>query len=143
MSLREDCIESIEEAETDNAEVRGYLLLKQDVEAIKAAIQEYLISSETTKFEHDGVNLTMVQAHKRFWNPDKLKQIIGKAMFIKVSNYTIDPAKIDELVKAGKLEENEIAPAFEEVANKPYLRISYAASDGGEEAERLAEALGV
>jgi hypothetical protein len=142
VSLREDYLENIQSAESDSDEVKEYLDMKQEVDTLKIAVQEYLVETGTKEIEHDGVRAVIIKGQIGTWSKEKLRKILTKSEWLKVTTYEIDKDKLDEAVKAGTIDEKKIQGAYVTVEKKPYIRFFYSASDEGEESESLAAALG-
>jgi hypothetical protein len=117
---------------------------EEDAE-LEAAIREFVLNSYEagSGYEDDRVRLTKVQGHTRTWNVDKLQAKLSRGLFKSVTQITVVPAKIDEMVRKGKIDLDAIADAYEERANKPYVKPT-AKKDGLDaeaEADNLAELL--
>lgn len=106
---------------------------------LDAKVREYVLKKGT--IETPGYKLTVVQGFTRAWNGEALAKIVPKGLFLKIVDYTPNPEKIDELVKAGKLDAKKIGKAFIETPKAPYVKVTKKKDDGGDEADRVAEAL--
>lgn len=114
--------------------------LQNELAALKAAVDAFVLDHEA--YEDDTYKLTRVQGHRRTWNADKLEAILPRGLFKRVIKITVDPAKLDQLVRAKKIDGKKIDPAFEETPNAPYVKYTVKSEDSGaSEAEGLAEAL--
>jgi hypothetical protein len=103
-------------------EEHDYLTLKKDIGALKAGMLEYMVEYDVAQAPADGGRFSLVRRTRTRWNPDKLKRILSKSQIIKVSRFDIDPEKLDDLVRQGKLDRKKIAPALEQTPEKPHIR---------------------
>lgn len=118
-----------------------------EMEAERAGLKEAIdkaIVEDGVEYDTDEIKITRVQSHKRVWNVDKLEAILPRPLFRKVIKIAVDPDKLDQLVKAGQVDEKKLDPAFEETPQKAYARWTWKAdkSKGSDEAESLAAKLG-
>jgi hypothetical protein len=109
--------------------------------ALKSAIDAYVLDHD--EFETDTLKITRVQAHRRTWNIDTLAKIVPRGIFKNIVKMTVDPAKIDALVKEGRLDSKKIAPAYVETPNAAYVKWTEKSdtTSGADEADALADAL--
>jgi hypothetical protein len=120
--------------------------LQEERGALKEAVDEYVMEKvKDGQYEDDTYKLTRTQGHTRTWNVDKLEAILPRALFKRVIKITVDGQKVDELVRAKKIDRKKIRAAFEERPNKPYVKHTKKAADDSakrsKEAESLAEKL--
>lgn len=108
--------------------------LDDTIKRLKASLLDYV--EKKGDYEDDDFKVTRVQGFTRTWNPARLAAILPKGVFLKVVNYVPDAGKIDELVKAGKIDLDKIKPAFEETPKAAYPKITKKSkSDKGAEGE--------
>lgn len=108
--------------------------------ALKAAVDAYVIDKDN--YEDDTIKVTRVQGFRRAWDVAKLEKILPRGIFKNVVKIEVDPAKLNEYVNKGKIEEEKITPAFVETPNAPYTKWTPKTKGAGEaEAEDLAAAL--
>lgn len=122
----------------------GVAALQAEIETLDADIKAYVLDSEEN-YEDDKYKLTRVQGFRRHWDTDKLEKILPRGIFKNAVTIQADPQKIDQLVRDGKVKMNLIAPAYVEVPNTAYVKVSRKRNDeqkGDVEAAALAEALG-
>jgi hypothetical protein len=116
--------------------------LQEDIASLKEDIDAYVIDNED--YEDDDYKLTRVQGFRRKWDTAKLEKILPRGIFKNIVKVEADPVKIDEYVRSGKLKAKLIEPAFEELPNKPYVKMtkkSHAEEKGETEAQSLAAKL--
>jgi hypothetical protein len=82
-----------------------------------------------------------VQGHTRRWDVKELEAILPRGIFKNVTTLTVDHAKIDEYVRAKKIDREAIADAFIETPNKPYVKWTPKKADQSERAEAEADSL--
>jgi hypothetical protein len=109
--------------------------------ALRAAIDKFVLDGKD--YEDEDVMITRVQGHRRRWDVKKLETILPRGIFKNVVKIEVDPAKLDEYVRKGKIKREVIEPAFEETPNAPYAKWTEKSDKdrGGKEADKLAEAL--
>lgn len=118
--------------------------LREEDAKIEADVKEFVLANYEASegYEDDRVKVTKVVPHTRVWNADKLKKLVKPGVFKKVVEVKVVPAKIDELVRAGKIDMDGISSAFEETENRAYVKISAkSTSDNSDEAASLLEKL--
>src|SRR3954454_9324041 len=121
--------------------------LAAEKEILVDAVDRYVLDKfePGSGYEDESVKITKVVSHRRYWNPEKLRKILPTSMYKLVIQASVDGAKIDELVREGKIDRDKIESAFEEIPNTPYVKRS-AKNDkedrSAEEAAGLAAALG-
>jgi hypothetical protein len=103
-------------------EEHGYMTIKDNIGTLKTAMLEYMVDQDIAQAPADGGRFSLVRRTRTRWNPDKLKKILSKSQIIKVSRFDIDPEKLDDLVRQGKLDRKKIAPALEQTPEKPHIR---------------------
>lgn len=117
--------------------------LQTEYESLKQAHDSYIVEhySAGEGYEDDDWLATKVVSHTRTWNVDALMKLVPRAILKPALKVSIDTAKLDDLVKRGKIERKTIASAFTESPNKPYAKItrkSKTKERGASEAEGLA-----
>lgn len=120
--------------------------LEEEVGLLSEAINGYVLDhyDDGDGYEDSDWKATRVVSHRRTWNVERLARLVPKAVFKNVTTTTVVPAKIDQMVRAGKVTLDELAPAYEETANAPYVKVTRRSesSDAGQsEAEELAAKL--
>ena len=139
--------EAIDEVREEN----GLAEMEKDAAAYKAAAQEFLVRSNTDHIQGEGWHGTVVRgAGTSHWieteddmpeTTDRdvvpLRTIIeekckseisekgskARKLWMKMTKRVLDTDAIEELVKEGKLDVDEISPAWFETQRAPYLRI--------------------
>lgn len=125
--------------------------MEKDAVAYKAAAQEFMLRTDQEHIEGDGWHGTIVKGSgTSHWieteddipenardDVDSLDAIIerkceslisekgskARKLWMKMTKRVVDPVAIEELVNEGKLDVDEIAPAWYETPRAPYLRI--------------------
>lgn len=92
-------------------------------------------------YEDDAIRITKVQGHSRRWNAETLMRLVPRGVFKTLVDVTVVPAKVDDAVKAGRITLEQIADAFEETPNRPYLKRTVKAQGREDQAASLAEKL--
>lgn len=115
--------------------------MREEDAALAQAVEEFVLTSYEPGqgYEDDRVKLTKVQSHTRRWSAEKLEKLVTRGMFKNLVAVTVVPAKIDEMVRKGKLKLEDVAEAYEERPNKPYVRPT--AKKDGLDAESSADLL--
>lgn len=121
--------------------------MREEKQILIDAVERYVLDKYEpgSGYEDESVKITKVVSHKRYWNPDKLRKILPTSVYKLVIKVSVDGAKIDELVREGKIDRERIESAFEEIPNTPYVRRSLKSDKSdrsAEEAAGLAAALG-
>lgn len=119
---------------------------QQDIDAMRQAVDKYVIEKYEAGdgYESDTWKATKVVGHDRSWNLKKLEKIVPRGILKNVLKISVDAKKLDELVKAGRIDRDEIEDAFEEKPKAPYVKITRKESKtdkAAEEAASLAEKL--
>ena len=117
--------------------------LQQEIADLKLGIDAYVLDRED--YEDDDYKLTRVQAFRRRWDVDKLEAILPRGLFKNIVKIEVDPIKLDQLVREGRITAKKIEPAYTETPNQPFVKItkkSHAEEKGSAEAESLAAKLG-
>ena len=120
--------------------------LRIEKQELEDAVDKYVLDhyKPGDGYEDDSVKITKVVSHKRYWDPDKLRKLLPTKLYKLVINVSVNSAKLDELVREGKIDREKIESAFEEIPNTPYAKRtakSDKGSRGAEEAAGLAAAL--
>lgn len=110
------------EAERILEEEYDYLTLGAEVDSLKTSIRDFMIDQDVAQAKGDGGHWSLIRRTKTKWNPAKLKKILSKGQMIKVSTFTVDPDKLDDMVRKGKIDKKKIAPALEQTPEKPHIR---------------------
>ena len=141
-ALRAECEYELEQL-LDTPEIRE---LREDIGKLTEAIDEYIVEhyQASDGYEDDNIKLTKVVGHTRRWNPDKLRKLLPTRLYKLVIKVSVDSAKLDELVREGKIERDKIESAFEEMPNAPYVKRTDKTDrkTREDEAAKLQEALG-
>ena len=136
-------LEDIDALDAEITRLTAPLQIARD--ALQGVVNEYVLKSYEPGegYVDDAHRLTVVQSHTRKWNPDKLRKLVPMHIFKNITEVKVIPAKVDEYVRAGKIERADIEEAFEEHANAPYIKATTkAGNSGASEAAALAERLG-
>lgn len=114
-----------------------------DLAALNAAVDKYMLAHYKPKqgIETPRMNLTIVQSHKRQWDAAILERLVPRAVFKNLVEVTVIPAKIDEYVRAKKIDRKKIEKAYVETPNKPYVKRSKKKANTDERAEQQADSL--
>jgi hypothetical protein len=116
-----------------------------EIADLTEAIDNFILSRYDAGdgFENDNWKATHVQGHRRSWDVSKLEKLLPRGIFKNVVKITADPQKIDEYVRAKKINMDDIQEAYVETPNKPYTKVTAKSTARGEaEAESLAAKLG-
>jgi hypothetical protein len=136
VSSESDVQEAIGEIEVRKALMQPVIA---EIAALKEAVDAYV--EKKGNIETDTHKLTRVQGFTRKWNVDKLKKIVPKGIFLQLCNLTPDPDKIDQAVRAGRLDAKKIAPAFEETPKAAYVKWTEKKESNSARQEEQADAL--
>ena len=117
--------------------------LKRKREDIKEAVDAYVLKHFKAQdgIETPGYKLTHVQGHTRTWDAAKLESLVPRGIFKNLVALTVVPAKIDEYVRAKKIDRDAIAAAYTEKPNKPYVKWSPVKESSADRAESEAAGL--
>jgi len=119
--------------------------LRVEYDALNAAIDKYMLKRPAgTKVESERVNISVVQSHKRWWDTDKLKDLVPRHVYKNITYLEVDKDALDNAVRAGEITREQIQDAFMEKPNTPYVKRTPVGSarDGQAEADSLAAAAG-
>lgn len=124
MQLIEDREDMIAEAEKVMEEEYEYLTFKAEREALMDAVRIFMLENDVAQVQRPdrGYKLTLRRDWTSRWNPERLRNLVSKNVWLKITKPVIDPDKIDDLVRKGELDRKKIGPAFEQSPKKPYLR---------------------
>lgn len=120
--------------------------MRDEIAKLAAARDAYVIAKveASDSIEVGNVTLTKVVGHRRSWNPEKLQRLLPTRLYKLVIDVKVNSAKLDELVREGKIDRKKIEAAYEEVPNKPYVKRTVKGKDedkAADEADKLKEAL--
>jgi hypothetical protein len=136
---REAMIEAIEvkmEAEYD------YLSLQEEVAGLKETLRSFMDKNDHAHVVRPDYKITLVRRSRTSWNEEKLKGLVPKGVWMKITKLVVDRDKIDDLAREGVIDLDKIAPALESKPEKPYLRWYRGNEKAGEgEAAELAKVL--
>lgn len=134
-----DKIEELDNSITQVEQDSGLMELRAERNELERLVRQYVLDKGNV--ETDTHKLTRVQGFTRGWDGVKLEKLVPKGLFLKIVDYVPNADKIDELVKAGKLDIKTIKSAFIEVPKAPYAKITKKKADDTDEAERVAQTL--
>lgn len=125
----DEAIEAIEIREQGIADLEqqmeeefDYLTMKDEVSQLNEAVRLFMVENDVKHVFRDNYKVTLIRRVTSKWNPDKLKKLVGKSTWLKITDHVVSPAKIDDLVREGKLDERAIAPALESTPTKPFIQ---------------------
>lgn len=114
--------QAIEELEKEMEEQYDYLTMKTEIVSLNEAVKSFMIMAKQKHIFRDGYKLTLVQRASTKWNPERLKKLVPKPMWLKITDQVVSPKKIDDLVKQGKLDDKLIAPALQSTPQAPFVQ---------------------
>jgi len=133
---------AIAECEKMMEEEYDYKTMQQEVKDLKYALTAFMDKNDHAQLIRPDYKVVLVKRSRTIWNEDKLKNLMPKNLWLKVTKLVIDRDAIDDLVREGKIDGDKIAPALESVPDKPYLRWYFSKEGSGEaEANALQEAM--
>jgi hypothetical protein len=113
---------------------------------LQRAVDAFLISKKISELEHANVKLTVVRPHSRYWDGERLKNLVPKRVWLEITKQTPDPDMIEDAIRRGLIKREEIEAAYVEEPKAAYVKKNYGKKDGeekaNEEAERVKEAMG-
>lgn len=112
--------------------------MQSDTTELQRAVADYCARKGRKDVEFGGDDWTVVQRHSRSWNASKLRSKVSKTLWLRITRQTPDQALIDEAIAEGALHENDIADAFEETPQRPYLKRKTGSARNEEEAAAIA-----
>jgi hypothetical protein len=141
-TLLEERNEAIRDVEKIMNEEYDYAEMKAESVALKFAIEDFLVKKNRKALGMKGYRWQLIRPVNRSWDRDRLRELVGKATFLKLVKTEVDPDKVDEFVRSGKLKLNVIEEALIELPKKPYIK-RYESSDDAadEEADRVRKAM--
>lgn len=140
--MLEDRTAEIREIEQAMEEEYGYSTARTEAVCLKQSLDMYMDDKNVKKLEMGDYRYTLIRGERKSWNADKLRAIVGKAMFLKISNVTPDPQKIDDMVRQGKLDDKVIGKALDFTPIKAHTkRFENSEAKGDTEAERVKDAM--
>jgi len=106
---------------------KEYLALKKTIEeaqeklkTLEDTIKDGMLSQGMSKLEVDGKVVSLVQAERRSFNADTLKDLVSAAVFKQVTEPTVKTSLFDAAVSLGKIESQVV----ERVTSKtPYSQL--------------------
>lgn len=99
-----------------------YLTIKAEIPALQDSVKAFMADQDVKNVFRDTYKLTLVRGSSGRWVPDKLKALVPKNVWLKITKLTVDPEKIDDLVRKGDLDRKQIESAYVTTANKPHVR---------------------
>lgn len=119
IEIREGAIADIEQQMEEEFD---YLTMKDEANQLNEAVRLFMVENDVKHIFRDNYKVTLIRRVTSKWNPDKLRQLVGKATWLKITDQVVSPGKIDDLVRDGKLDERAIAPALESKPTKPFIQ---------------------
>ncbi len=121
----------LDELDAEIAEIRaGHLAtLEQRRAQLKRDIDEWVLGAES--YEDDAMKLTRVASKRRYWDTARLEKILPRGIFKNIVKIEADPDKIDQYVRAGRINAKMIEPALVEEPNAPYVKWTRKRQDEG------------
>lgn len=114
--------QAVRDLEAEMEEKYDYLTMKQEAADLIEAVRVFMVSANMKHVFRDTYKLTLIRRATTKWNPDKLKNLVGKATWLKITDQVVSPSKIDDLTREGKLDSKLIAPALEQTPTKPFIQ---------------------
>lgn len=118
----------------------GYSDLQEESLALNKAVIEFMDKDKVEDVDMGTYRAHLQRSYTRGWNGDKLRALVPKGVWLKITKQTPDPEAIEEAVKRGLLMRKQIQSAYEEKPKAPFLRRFQGKTDDNEE-ERVAEVL--
>lgn len=115
--------EAVAEIEQKMEEEFDYSTMKAEIESLRDAVTTFMSANKVAHVFRDNYKITLVRRTSGRWNPDKLRGLVPKGMWLKITTQTVNGDKIDDLVREGKLDRKVIGKAFEITAQKPHIRV--------------------
>lgn len=142
MAAIEDREQAVAEIAEKMEEEYDYLTMQDEVAGLNEAVRLFMVTNDQKFIFRDTYKLTLVKRSSTKWNEKKLRSLIPKNLWLKVTKQVIDPGKIDDLVRAGKLDDKLIAKALVSTPNAPYVqRYAYKEGQSIDDARAEEEAL--
>jgi hypothetical protein len=133
---------AIAECEKLMEEEYDYQTMKEELTNLKECLRSFMEKNDHAQLTREGYRIVLVKRSRNSWNESKLKNLLPKGVWLKVTRLVVDRDKIDDLVREGTIDMDKIAPALESKADKPHLRWYFESEGDGEaEAKSLAEAM--
>lgn len=143
LELIDSHAESIVEIEAEMEEKHDLQTLRRESVDMKKAVDDFMAKKDVEEIDMGSYKVKLIRRVRRSWNGEKLRGLVDKATWLRITTQTPDPEKIDEMVREKKLDRKVIADAYEEIAEKPHTRRYYASEKSEDEEEsRLKEAMG-
>jgi hypothetical protein len=114
--------EAIHDLEQEMEEQYDYLTMKREVEDLTEAIRLFMVENDHKHVFRDTYKLTLIQRANTRWDESKLRKLLPKSLWLKVTKQVVDRDKIDDLVREGKIDEKTIAPALVSTPVKPHIQ---------------------
>ena len=145
VQLMQERNEAIAEVEAMMEEEYELSTLRKESMALYEAVRAFVLKRNKDLIMDDRT-WKIVKPASRSWNPDKLMKLLPKSLFMKVAtmSYTIDPERLDSLIREGSIDRKKIATAFEETPKTPYVKHTVLKEEdttGEDEADAVAAAL--
>lgn len=142
VALIEEREETIRQVEQEMEEEYDYLTMKEEVSELNEAVRVFMIENDIKHVFRDTYKITAIRRWNTSWNLTKLRAVLPKGMLLKVTKMVVDPGKIDDLVRAGKIKPDQIEKALEQTPVKPHIqRYPYKEGQTAEQAQAEEAAL--
>ena len=117
--------------------------MRREAVELHRALTRFMDDKSVDRLDMGEFRYQVVRGATRKWNVDKLKAAIGKGKLLQVCKLVVDPDKIDDQVRQGKLKLDDIEGALEETPKAAYIkRYENSEAKGDAEADKLKEAMG-
>lgn len=136
---------AIEEREAAVADLReymqeefGYQDTLDEIDALNNEVKRFMSANDVKHVFRDGYKLTLVRRGSSAWDQVKLKNLLPKSVWLKVTRQVLDPEKLDDLVRTGGVKMKEIKSAYITVPQAPHVR-RYDYTEGQTKEDVIAE----
>jgi hypothetical protein len=134
--------ESVREIEALLEEEYDWLTIQRDIDQLKAALASFMTRNDVAKQITDEGHWSLIRRTRGRWDESKLKERLGKSMWLKITKQVLDTEKLDDMVRKGGIKKEEVKGAYIETPEKPHLRFYAKGTSNEDEAVALKEAMG-
>lgn len=100
-----------------------YITMGEEIEALRQSMTTFMSANDVARVYRDNYAITLIRRSSFVWDAEKLKKILSKGMMLKISSLVVNPDKIDDLVREGKIDRKQIERALTEKKQKPHVRV--------------------
>lgn len=132
----------ISEIEKAMEEEHDLQTMRREAIDLHKSLTQFMDDKSVDTLDMGEFRYQTIRPTSKKWNIDKLKAVLGKGKLLKVCKLVVDPDKLDDMVRSGKIDLDDIDAALEIEPKSAYIkRFINREAEGDEEADELRSAM--